>query len=382
MRGHIRRRGKTWSIVVDIGRDENGKRQQRWHAGFRTEREAEAKLPEILTQLQRGSYVEPTKKTMTIFMREWLESARSNTRSSTWSTYQTLTEKHIIPALGSWQIQRLTAAKLDAFYGELLTSGRRSGKGGLSPRTVGHIHGVIRLALSQAVRWQLLTRNVADDANPPRKKQTTMRTWSPEEVRTFLNHVHDDRNYAAYVLALTTGLRRGEILGLAWRDVDLDAGWLNVRQTVVSVNFKVQLSTPKTAAGRRSVALDAGTVQVLRDHRLRQLKERVDLGLDNVKPDDFVFSQPDGSPIHPGLFSDAFDRRVKAAKLLRIRFHDLRHTSATLALAAGIHPKVVQERLGHASISITLDLYSHSVPSLQEDAATKVGGLILQSQQP
>jgi integrase len=377
VRGHVRRRGKTWSIVVDIGRDENGKRQQRWHSGFRTEKEAEAKLPEILFQLQRGSYVEPTKKTVAVFMREWLQSARSNTRPSTWTTYQMLSEKHVIPALGSWQLQKLTAAKLDAFYGELLSSGRRSGKGGLSPRTVGHVHGVIRLALSQAVRWQLLIRNVADDANPPRKKQSTMKTWSPEEVRTFLSHVRDDRSHAAYVLALTTGLRRGEILGLAWRDIDLDAGWLNVRQTVVSVNFKVQISTPKTAAGRRSVGLDRGTVMELRSHRLRQLKERVDLGLDNVKPDDYVFSTPAGHALHPGLFTDAFDRRVKAAKLPHIRFHDLRHTSATLALAAGVHPKVVQERLGHASISITLDLYSHSVPSLQEEAASKVASLIL-----
>jgi integrase len=310
-------------------------------------------------------------------MREWLESARSNTRPSTWATYETLTEKHIVPSLGQIPLQRLTAARLDAFYGELLSSGRRSGKGGLSPRTVGHVHGVIRLALSQAVRWQLLIRNVADDANPPRKRPAEIRTWSSDEVRTFLNSVRDDRNYAAYALALTTELRRGELLGLAWRDIDVDAGWLNVRQTVISVNFKIQISTPKTAAGRRSVALDPATVALLREHRLNQLKERVQLGLDSVKPDDFVFSTPAAEPLHPGLFIDTFDRRVKAARIPRIRFHDLRHTSATLALAAGVHPKVVQERLGHASISITLDLYSHSVPVLQEEAASKLGALVL-----
>jgi integrase len=146
------------------------------------------------------------------------------------------------------------------------------------------------------------------------------------------------------------------LLGLAWRDIELDAGWLHVRQTIISVNFKITISTPKTAAGRRSVALDAGTVEFMRDYRLRQLRERHQLGLGAAQPDDLVFSTIEGNPLHPGLFTDNFDRRVKAAGVPRIRFHDVRHTFATLALSAGIHPKVVQERLGHSSVGITLDL--------------------------
>jgi integrase len=380
VRGHVRRRGNTWAIVIDIGRDESNKRKQRWQSGFTTKREADKALTELLSRVQTGNYVEASKQTVTTFLRDWLKSCKAGIRTSTWATYETLTEKHILPALGSYQLQRLTTAHLNAFYGDLLANGRRHGNGGLSPRTVGHIHGVLRLALGQAVRWQLVTRNVAEYANAPKKQKPQLKTWSADEVRAFLESVRDDRLYADYVLALTTGLRRGELLGLAWRDIDLDAGWLNVRQTIIAVNFKVQASTPKTNAGRRSVALDRATVEVLRNHRLNQLKERYDLGLPAQQPDDYVFSTPTGEALHPGLFTDSFDRRVKAAGVPRIRFHDLRHTSATLALAAGVHPKVVQERLGHASISITLDLYSHSVPSLQEDAAIRLATLMLASE--
>jgi integrase len=159
--------------------------------------------------------------------------------------------------------------------------------------------------------------------------------------------------------------------------VELDAGWLNVRQTVISVNFKIVVSTPKTAAGRRSVALGKDAVELLRSHRRRQIEERPNLGLSWPKADDLVFSSIEGKPLHPGLFTDTFDRRVKAAGVPRIRFHDCRHTAATLALSDGVPAKVVQEMLGHASVSITLDLYTHSVPSLQTDAAAKLGALVL-----
>lgn len=376
MRGHVTQRGTSWYYWVETGRDAAGKRKQLSRGGFATKREAERALSAVVSTIDAGSYVGPTKETITSFFRDWLPSAKSRMRSSTWATYETLAEKHIVPALGGVRLSRLTTAQINRFYADLLDHGRRDGKGGLSARTVGHIHGVLRLALGDAVKWQLLARNPAEQASPPRKQRKELQVWSAAEARTFLESVRDDRLYVAYALALTTGLRRGELLGLAWRDVDLEAGLLQVRQTVISVNFKVIVSTPKTAAGRRAVAIDPATVELLREHRLRQLRERHLLGLGAQSPDDLVFAAPDGAPLNPALFTDAFDRRVRAAGVARITFHGVRHTAATLMLTAGVHPKVVQERLGHASVSITLDLYSHSVPSLQVEAASKMGALI------
>jgi len=285
-------------------------------------------------------------------------------------------ESHIILALGSTPLQSLTPAMLNAFYGEMLADGRKYGKGGLSARTVRYTHMILRRALSDAVRQQLLVRNVADSASPPRPRATAaMKTWSGPELRAFLDSTVNERFHAAFLLAATTGMRRGEVLGLHWRDLDLDAGRAAVTQTLIAVRGQLIFSAPKTAKGRRLVALDAFTVAALREHRRSQLVERLSFGPD-YQDSDLVFCQENGEPVHPDRFSDLFDRLVKVAVLPRIRLHDLRHTHATLALAAGVHPKVVSERLGHATVSITLDSYSHALPAMQEEAAERVAALV------
>lgn len=388
MKGHTRKRGKSWSYVIEQPRGEDGKRRQRWVGGFQTERVADRALREALTKLERGEYVEPTTETVGDYLQQWFDSLEPSLRPSTAAMYDTYLRGHVKPALGTRQLQRLSTAQVSSFYGKLLAEGNLSNgptdgsdrpPKGLSPTTVRHIHTLLKRALGDAVRAGKLVRNPIDGVSAPRRRRAEMKTWSASEARAFLDFVADDRLYAVYVLALTTGLRRAELLGLRWRDISLDEGWLRVMQTVVSVKYKVIIGTPKTKAGRRSVALDPATVDVLREHRLRQLKERVALGLGNVTADTLVFSKPDGEPLHPSLFTDAFDRHVRDACLPRIRLHDCRHTYATLALAAGVHPKVVQERLGHSSIAITLDLYSHTVPSLQEEAAAKVAGVIFRT---
>lgn len=196
-----------------------------------------------------------------------------------------------------------------------------------------------------------------------------MTTWSAEELRHFLKSIQGDRLYAAFLLAATTGMRRGEVLGLRWRDVDLAAARVSIRQTLITIGYELAWSTPKTDRGRRNVALDPTTVEALRAHRAQQLEERLLLG-PSFRDDDLVFCQPDGAPIHPDSLCGLFERFAKRASLPRIRFHDLRHTHASLALTAGVHPKVVSERLGHADIALTLNTYSHAIPALQETAAT------------
>jgi integrase len=202
-----------------------------------------------------------------------------------------------------------------------------------------------------------------------------MKTWTAAELRRFLAHVEGERLYGAWVVAATTGMRRGEVLALRWRDVDLTLGRLSISQQVTTLGNRPVVSSPKTAKSRRLVALDPATVEALRGHRVAQAEERLLMG-PGYRDEDLVFAWPDGRPIHPDVFSQWFDRHLQAAGLPRIRLHDLRHTHATLALAAGIHPKVVSERLGHSTISITPDTYSHVSPGLQEEAAVRVADLV------
>jgi integrase len=377
MRGHIRKRGSKWAVVVDIGHDEGGQRRQRWHGGFTTRRDAQAELTKILGKVQQGAYVEPSKQTLAQFMRDWLASIRASVRPATLSAYKMLTETHILPALGMTPVQRLTDTQLDSFYADLLENGRRDGKGPLSARTVRYVHATIHKALADSVRKGRLARNAAQQATPPAPStRQQLHTWTAEELRAFLAHVEGARLYPVYFLAATTGMRRAEVLGLCWGNLNLGAGRLAVVQTLVKTVDGVGFSAPKTARGQRSVALDPQTVAVLKDHRKRHLEERMALGLGSPGSEGFVFTNLDGSPVTPSQLSHAFQAQVTASGLPRIRLHDLRHTHATLALQAGIHPKVVSERLGHANIAITLDTYSHAIPAMEEEAAAKVARLV------
>jgi integrase len=199
--------------------------------------------------------------------------------------------------------------------------------------------------------------------------------WTADVLRRFLDHVRDDRLFSAWRLAASTGLRRGELLGLRWQDVDLDAGRVSVRQTLTTVGNKAAFGEPKTARCKRNLALDGVTIGVLRSWRTRQAEERLGFG-PAWQDTGLVFSREDGSLIHPDTFSFWFERQVRAAGVSRIRFHDLRHTHATLALQAGVPAKVVSERLGHATVAFTLDVYSHVIPALQEDAAERIAALV------
>ena len=251
---------------------------------------------------------------------------------------------------------------------------------GLDRRTVNYVHTIIHRALKDAVRWGRLARNPADAANPPHggQKSDGIRAWDAATLRAFLDASNQaaDRLYALWVLLATTGMRRGEAIGLRWSDLDLDAARLRVVQTIIQTRSTVSIGEPKTAQGRRPIALDKGTVAVMREHRRRMLEERLLVGPD-FDDQGLVFHQPDGTWLHPDAVSEMFLRGVRRYSLERLTLHGLRHTWATLALEQGIHPRVVQERFGHSAISITLGMYSHVGPTLHDEAAEIIADLVL-----
>ena len=383
MRGNVVKRGDGYSVVVELDRDPvTNKRRQKWHSGYRTKRDAERALTGMLASLDTGTYLEPTKQTLTDFTKEWLVAIEPTIRPSTHFSYDRNLRLHVLPRLGSVQLRKVDAGMLNGLYAALLADGKQTtangGAGGLSPRSVRYVHTIVHRAFRDAVRWGRIARNPADAADPPRASavvRPTMTTWTADQVRAFLDYTAEHRLHAAFVLLATTGMRRGEALGLRWSDVDLAAGRVSIVQTVIAVNHDVQVGSPKTARGRRTVVLDPGTVAVLREHRKRQLAERLLMGA-GFTDHGLVFCRPDGAPLHPERFSRTFEIEAARAALPKIRLHDLRHTWATLALQAGEHPKVVQERLGHANVSITLDVYSHVTEGLHGDAASRVAKII------
>jgi integrase len=377
----VRKRGSTWTAYYYVP-DAKGGRRQRSKGGFPSKAAARAYLTNKVNSVQTGEYVETIKLTFGDYLTgQWLPIMRRSIRPSTWDSYERMLKLHIIPRLGGVQLQNLTHQDLDDLYTDLLNTGRADGSGGLSPKTVRYIHNTVHKALKDAQRKQLIYRNVAESADPPRVGHSgseSMRTWTAEQVRTFLDGLSGHRLLAAYTLAATTGMRRGEVLGLRWRDVDFEARRLAVRQTVISINYKVTFGTPKTARGRRLIAVDASTVAALQTHRGQQDEEMAALGgaYQNL---DLVFPKLDGTPTNPDFFSQCFDRTVTRLKLPRIRLHDLRHTHATLALSAGVSPKVISDRLGHATVAFTLDVYTHAIPQMQEDAADQIAELIFRA---
>jgi integrase len=369
MNAAIIKRGRRYAVRLDLGRGPDGKRIYRYHSGYPTRRAAQQARVELLGALERHAYVAPDKTTLAEYLRgQWLPATQRRVRPGTFIEYQRKVDTHLIPALGQIPLQQLTTAMLNAHYQQLLTRG-------IGPRTVQYVHATIREALNDAVRSGLLVRYLALYAAPPTARRGGLQTWTAEELRRFLDSVRDDRLYAAWRLAALTGMRRGEVLGLRWADLDLDAGWLAVRQTLVVVANQPQLSQPKTTRGRRQLALDPETITALRGHRRAQAAERLAAG-PAWSDTGLVFTRQDGRPLHPEYVRRLFDRRINRVGLPRIRLHDLRHTYATLALQAGVHPKVISERLGHTTVAITLDVYSHAIPALQQDAAMTVADLL------
>jgi len=337
-----------------------------------TKRDAERELRHILTRLETGAYVKPTKLTVSEYLEQWLQGyVSSSTGPRTRERYEEIVRTHLIPALGSIPLTALQPAHIQTYYGKALQWGRRDGKGGLSARTVHHHHRVLYEALKHAVKRGILIRNVAEAVDPPRPQHKEMATLGPEDVNRLLDAAQTSPYYALFYTAVFTGLRRSELLALRWRHVDLDLATLSVVETLHQLrNRQFVFRQPKSKRGRRLVALSPSLVILLWEHRVKQEAARKLLGAE-LLPSDLVFSHPDGRPFRPNSVTRAFNRLANSIGLHGVRFHDLRHTHATLMLRQGVHPKIVSERLGHSSVAITLDTYSHILPGLQEAAARR-----------
>ncbi len=298
-------------------------------------------------------------------------------RQTTLSGYRMLVEQHLVPQLGAVQLQSLNAAQINAHYAKLLASGRVHGLGGLSPNTVHHVHAVLHRALRDAVKWGYLQTNVAACADPPRAsaQHTELAVWSEEQLHAFLGSVAEQRLYPLWRFLAMTGCRRGEALGLTWRDLDIEGGRVAIVRALVPIDGKLVETEPKTKRGRRLIALDVETVAVLRQQAARQLAEQQALG-DEWIDSGRVFSAENGAQLHPERISAMFNRLARAAALPPIPLHGLRHTYASLALAKGVNAAIVSRRLGHATVAFTLDIYSHVLPQVDAEAAEFIAAFV------
>lgn len=374
MAGYIRRRGReTWELTVDLGKDPaTGRRRRRFINVRGSKRDAERTLAEAVHERDTGVDINPGKLTVGHYLRRWLgDYATHNVGPSTLERYRSIIEHHLIPALGGLRLRDLRPAHIQAAYSRGLAAGGRvdGAAGGLAPHTVLKHHRLLREALSHAVRWQLITRNPADAVTAPRPTRAEMRVLDSEEAARLLESAARSPYHTLIYVALATGARLGELLALRWQDLDLDGATLRIVRSARRFPGRgVLFQETKTHRSRRPVALSADTVAIIRDHRRAQAEHRLSLG-PAYTDNGLVFPGPTGQPLDDSNLRRAFAAIVADAGLPRLRFHDLRHTAATLMLRAGVHPKVVSERLGHASVSLTLDTYSHVLPDLQRDAA-------------
>lgn len=344
-----------WEARLSLG---DGKRK----CYFGKTRQAVArKLTEAQRDRDKGLPIVGDRQTVAQYLDSWLSVARSSVRLTTWMRYEQFVRLHIVPSLGKFALSKLTPQQLQSLYVRKLESG-------LSSTTVHHLHMALHCAFDAAVRLGLVQRNICDLVDPPAMRETEYSTLTPEQVRVLLAAARGDRFEALYAVVLSTGMREGELLALKWSAVDLDQGTVQVRATIHRTIEGFTVSHTKTARSRRKLVLTPTAIDALRRHRVRQAEERLARG-EAWEDQDLVFPNTVGKPMEVSNFARrCYKPLLKKASLPDVRFHDLRHTAATLLLLEGVHPKIVSEMLGHASVSITLDIYSHVIPDMQRTA--------------
>jgi len=359
-----------WAASISL---EGGKRKTYYG---KTRKEVQEQLKTVLHQQQQGMLITGPQQKVGEFLTHWLENVHKYTvRPRTYERYEAMIRLHLGPGIGHYQLQKLSPQHLHAFYSKKLDEG-------LSPTTVTGLHKMLHLALDRAVQWNLVPRNVCDAVTPPRAKRYEFQPLSPEQVQQFLTAADGHHLEALFVLALATGMRRGELLALKWQDINFAAGTLQVRRILTHMPAKLNgkggyvEAEPKTEKSRRSIAIAPFALEKLKQHRVRQVEERLKAGPAWTEKD-IVFCSTVGGHLHTSrILFKQFKALLAKAELPDIRLHDLRHSTATMLLGADVHPKVVQEILGHSQISMTMDIYSHVLPTMQQQAVSKLNDVL------
>jgi integrase len=376
MKGHIRERSPGhFAIILDQRDPATGKRKRKWHSFAGTKRQAQIECARLISDTSDGSYVEPSKVTVLQFIERWLKHIKPNVSPRTHERYEQIALKNIAPLIGAKPLSKLQPIDISEAYAKALENGRRDGKGGLSPRTVHHMHRILYSALNQAERWKLIVRNPAallEKRDRPKIEKKAVRTIDAPATAAVFDAARERRLFIPLVLAAFCGLRRGEITAIRWRAIDLDRGQLAVLASTEQLDDGTVREKEAKSCRARTVALPSLAVEELRRWRIVQAQELLRLG---VRPDDdwLVVTQADGSAIQPRSLTHVVSAFLKE---WRMTLHGLRHSHASHMLASDVHPKIVQERLGHSSIAITMDIYSHLMPNMQGDAANAVDGVL------
>ncbi|MHA6622890.1 tyrosine-type recombinase/integrase [Pseudonocardia sp. DLS-67] len=428
--GTVYPRGRKWAYLIDLGPDAlTGERRRDSRSGFLTEDEAWEALAEANTKLRASTYVKNSPRTVQQFLDEWLTAIKISVKPTTHSNYSSYAKYYVIPIIGNRKLQDISTETINRLYAHLLEEGRRSrdtnstmhdvwrsgmakgaepsprelataakvsysagvrarqrfragrlprprATGGLEPRSVQSIHIMLNRAFSDAVKWQYADVNPVKGAARIRRSRKRHNVWTPEQLKRFLATARDDRLYAMWLMFATTGIRRSEVAGAPINLLDLTARTLTVFETRVVANGKAQASDGKSERSRRVLALDRQTAAALTTH-LQMLETERRAFEDDYRDHGLLVCWADGRPIHPDTITEQFNRLVDRAGVPPIRLHDVRHTYATMALRAGVNPKIVSERLGHATVAFTLDTYTEDVPELHHDAAETVSSLFL-----
>jgi integrase len=376
MKGHIRERSPGhWAIILDQRDPATGNRKRKWYSFKGTKRQAQSECARLITGTNDGSYVEPSKVTVLQFFERWLKHIKPNVAPRTYERYEQIATKNIAPLLGAKTLSKLQPIDISEAYAQALESGRRDGKGGLSPRTVHHMHRILYSALSQAERWKLISRSPAallEKRDRPKIEHKPVATIDAPTTAAVMDAARERRLFIPLVLAALCGIRRGEITALRWRSIDLDAGRLAVVASTEQTD-KGPIREKEAKSGKaRTVALPSLAVEELRRWRVTQAEKLLKLG---IRTDDswHVVTNEDGSSPQPRSVTRALNKFLKE---WNIKLHGLRHSHASHMLASNVHPKIVQERLGHSSIAITMDIYSHLMPNMQGEAAAAVDGVM------
>ncbi|OAH59400.1 integrase [Domibacillus aminovorans] len=373
MKGSVKKNKQTgkWDFVIDIGKDlMTGKRKQKKKRGFDTKKEAEKALTVLLNELNQGLYIEPSKQAYSDYIHFWLNIKAHEMSIQTLKAYKSYLKNHIASSLGTLSLASLTPMHIQGFVGEL----RRKG---LSEWTVKRIFNVVNASLNAAVKMELIQKNPASTIEKPKVITKETAIWNISEVALFLKHSISSPYFIAYLLAITTGMRQGEILGLRWKDVDFENECLYIRQTLTH-DGKEFKEGAKSKASNRSVGLDTITLSTLKQHRKQIATNKLKLGAAYID-NDLVVCSANGKPINPRNLLRSFYNLLEKSSLPKIRFHDLRHTHASLMLQQGENIKLISERLGHSSIKITLDTYSHVLPNMQQEASNRLASKLFKS---